>query len=245
MTARVLVRGLFFIASLVAVGYLLQATGLGDSLDKAWIDTDVRGQGLTGEALFVAAAALFTAIGLPRQIVAFLAGYAFGLATGTGLALAGTVGGCILAFAYARLLGRDLVASRFPARVGRIDAFLRDNPFTMTLLIRSLPVGSNLLTNLAAGVSSVGALPFIAGSGIGYIPQILVFALVGSGITIDPVARISLSIALFVFSGILGVYLYRRHRHGRRLDDEIERQLGTLNGDTVAPVAEADQRPGA
>ena len=244
MTARVLIRGLFFIGSLVAVGYLLQATGLGGSLDKAWIDTDIRGRGIVGEALFVAAAALFTAIGLPRQIVAFLAGYAFGLVTGTALAVAGTVGGCILAFAYARLLGRDLVAARFPARVGRIDAFLRDNPFTMTLLIRFLPAGSNLLTNLAAGVSSVGAAPFIIGSGLGYVPQTLVFALVGSGITIDPVARISLSIALFVFSGMLGVYIYRRYRHGRRLDDEIERQLGTLNGDSTAPIAEADRGPG-
>jgi uncharacterized membrane protein YdjX (TVP38/TMEM64 family) len=235
MTARVLVRGLIFIASLVAVGYLLQAS----ALDKAWIDTDIRGQGIAGEALFVAVGVLFTAIGLPRQIVAFLAGYAFGLVTGTALAVLAMVGGCVLAFVYARLLGREFVASRFPARVGRIDAFLRDNPFSMTLLIRFLPVGSNLLTNLAAGVSSVGALAFIVGSAIGYIPQALVFALAGSGITIDPVARISLSIALFVFSGILGIYLYRRNRHGRRLDDDLERQIG----DDAAPTAEAERGP--
>ncbi len=226
MTPRVLVRGLVLITTLVAAGYLLKSVELGTLMDPAWIDVDVRGGGVAGEILFIAAGALFTGLGLPRQVIAFLGGYAFGFAAGTALALIATVIGCIAAFYYARFLGRDLVSARFPAKVRKIDDFLRDNPLSMTLLIRLLPVGSNLATNLAAGVSRVGAVPFVAGSAAGHLPQTLVFALVGSGISIDPVFRISLSVVLFLLSGLIGVHLYRRYRRGRTLDDAIERQLG-------------------
>ncbi|MCK5166290.1 MAG: VTT domain-containing protein, partial [Rhodospirillaceae bacterium] len=171
-------------------------------------------------------ATFITAIGLPRQVIGFLGGYAFGLAVGTILALAGTVLGCVIAFYYARLLGRAPLQRRFSGRIRSLDNFLHDNTFSMTLLVRMLPVGSNVATNLAAGVSSVKSGPFIGGSAIGYLPQTLIFALAGSGVAVDPALRISLSIILFVLSGLLGVYLYRHFRHGKSLDVEIDKEIG-------------------
>ncbi len=102
MTPKILFRGLFLIASLVGIGYVMKISGLGSSIDKAWIDSDIRGQGFTGELLFVGIGMLFTAVGLPRQVICFLAGYAFGLLEGTILALLASVLGCIVAFYYAR-----------------------------------------------------------------------------------------------------------------------------------------------
>jgi uncharacterized membrane protein YdjX (TVP38/TMEM64 family) len=211
--------------SLVVVGAVLHVSGLADALDEKWIDTYVRGRGLRGDALFVAAGALFITIGLPRQVIAFLAGYAFGIVAGSVLALLAATLGCIAAFAYARMIGRDVVASRFPARVRRIDDFLADHPFAMTLLIRFLPIGSNLLTNLAAGVSRVPFVPFVAGSAFGYIPQTVIFALIGSGVTVDLASRVGLGAVLFAASGALGVYLYRRHHGAKTLGDDLERDL--------------------
>ena len=95
----------------------------------------------------------------------------------------------------------------------------------MTLLIRLLPVGSNLATNLIAGVSSAGGIAFIGGSTVGYIPQTVVFALLGSGINLDPEIRISLSVALFFVSATLGVYLYRRYKRGKGLNGDINRGI--------------------
>jgi uncharacterized membrane protein YdjX (TVP38/TMEM64 family) len=158
--------------------------------------------------------------------VSFLAGYAFDVALGSLLGLAATVGGCIIAFSYARWYGRGLVAARFPERVRHVDEFIHDNTLSMTLLIRLLPAGSNLVTNLAAGVANVRAMPFIVGSALGYIPQTLVFSLIGSGITLNPVFRIGLGVVLFLVSGMLGVYLFRKFRHGRHFDEELEHELG-------------------
>ena len=229
MNAKVLLRSSALFVSLVLVVGLMKATDVTAIFDEAWIDANVRGQGASGWLVFIAGGMAFTAVGLPRQLVGFLGGYAFGLAAGTGLALVAVTLGCIAAFHYARFLGRDFVAHRFPSKVKRIDRFLSENPLTMTLPIRFLPLGSNLATNLAAGVSSVRAAPFFAGSFIGYLPQTLVFALVGSGVSIDPWFRIGLGAVLFAASGIMGVYLYRRHRHGLSFDDDVDRQLDPVS----------------
>ena len=220
MSVRGLLRGLAFLASLVVIGFLIQAMQLDTFLNKSWIDASIRDRGLSGEFLLIGIGAVFVAVGLPRQVISFLAGYGLGFTFGALLALAATTLGCIITFFYSRFLGRDIVARKFPDKIRRIDDFLTDNPFAMTLLIRFLPAGSNLLTNLAAGVSKVGAPPFIVGSAIGYIPQTAVFALVGSGIGIDPVWRISLSIILFLICGGLGIHLYRRYRRGKSLNGE-------------------------
>jgi uncharacterized membrane protein YdjX (TVP38/TMEM64 family) len=214
-------RGLALIASFAALGYLVKVTGLSGLFDEAWVDAEIRGRGLSGEVLYLAIGALLTAIGFPRQAVCFLGGYAFGFEFGTALALAASLGGCVLAFLYARLLGRSFVLSRFPDRIRRVDAFLHANPLSMTLLVRLLPVGSNVVTNLAAGVSGVRAMPFFAGSLLGYVPQTVIFTLLGSGIHFDPALRIAASVALFVVSGMLGVYLFRRYRKSGALDQDV------------------------
>lgn len=210
-----LIKGLILIGAMVGIGFLFKAFGLSNDTVTEWLDQKVIGQGVAGEVLFVVVSSALVAVGMPRQFVAFGGGYAFGLVGGTLIALGAQVLGCVISFFYARLLGRRFVQQRFGARIAKVDAFLIGHPFTMTLLIRFLPAGNNLVTSLAAGVSTVSALPFIAGSAVGYIPQTLIFALIGTGVQIDPVVNIGLGVALFVVSGGLGVWLYRRVRRAR------------------------------
>jgi uncharacterized membrane protein YdjX (TVP38/TMEM64 family) len=218
---RPYLRGLVLIVLLMGLGYLVKVTGLYGLLDETWIDEQIRDKGLTGDFLFLAAGMMMTALGFPRQAVSFLGGYGFGFGEGTVLALGATVLGCALAFYFARLVGRATVLRLFSERIRRLDKFLHDHPFSTALLIRLLPVGSNLVTNLAAGVSGVRALPFIAGSGLGFIPQTVIFALLGSGIHLDPVLRISTGVVLFLISGMLGVALFRRYRKSLALDQDM------------------------
>ncbi len=222
MNWRVLRRGLMILALLAAVGLLLKSSPLGDFFEKNAIDEMVKGQGLRGEFLYVAAGALLTAVGLSRQAVAFMGGYAFGLAYGAGLSVLAAAIGCAMTFCYARFFARETIASKFSDRIRRVDAFLSENPFVMTLLIRFLPMGSNFLTNLAAGVSGVSGVVFVAASAVGYIPQMVIFALVGSGVHLDTGYGIGLSVILFIASGLLGVHLYRKYRYDKRLGVGID-----------------------
>jgi uncharacterized membrane protein YdjX (TVP38/TMEM64 family) len=223
---RIFLKGLLLIATLTGIAWLVDATPVGSMLDRTWVEHEVLGKGINGELLFLGAGALAVTVGMPRQAVSFLSGYAFGVGWGTVLGVLATTGGCLVNFYYARWIGRDLVTGRLRERLRRTEDFIHDNTFNMTLLIRLLPAGSNLLTNLAAGVSGVRALPFVLGSALGYIPQTLVFALVGSGVSIDPLYRIGLGVAIFLVSGLLGIRLYRRFRHGRHLDVQLEEKLG-------------------
>jgi uncharacterized membrane protein YdjX (TVP38/TMEM64 family) len=218
MNARVILKGLALIFSLALLGYLFKSSDLGSSINEAWIDARVRGHGVNGALLFLLMGAVFTAIGLPRQIIAFLGGYAFNLWLGTLLGALAALLGCMLSFAYARFFGKGLLRARLGERAGRFDRFIHDHPFSMTVLIRLLPVGSNLLTNLVAGITSIRSLDFFAGSLIGYLPQTLVFALVGSGVHIAPMLKLTLAVALFLVSMALGMYLYRRTRGVEALD---------------------------
>lgn len=221
LNPRILVRGLVLIATLVAVGFLLEGLGLKSMVETGWVDSEIRGKGLMGEVLFVLVGAAFTAIGLPRQVVSFLGGYAFGFVIGTALALAATLTGAIGAFHYARFMGRSFMLRRFPHRIKKIDDFLAGNTLVMILVLRLSPFTNNLATNLAGGVSGVRALPFFAGSVLGYLPQTLVFALLGSGVEVDPVFRTILSVALFVISTVLGLWLWRRYRTAKGLPEDL------------------------
>lgn len=229
MKVRVIVKGLALMLSLALLGYLFKTSDLGNSVNEAWIDARVRGHGVNGALLFLLMGGLFTAIGLPRQIIAFLGGYAFSIGLGTLLGALSALLGCMLSFVYARFFGKGLLRARLGARAGRFDRFIHDHPFAMTVLIRLLPVGSNLLTNLAAGISSIRASRFFLGTLLGYLPQTLVFALVGSGVHIAPALKLALAIGLFLISGALGAYLYRHFRHGQSLDDRIDDALDELD----------------
>lgn len=241
MNARVILKGLALMLSLALLGYLFKTSDLGNSVNEAWIDARVRGHGVNGALLFLLMGGLFTAIGLPRQIIAFLGGYAFSVGLGTLLGALAALLGCMLSFAYARFFGQGLLRARLGERARRFDRFIHDHPFAMTVLIRLLPVGSNLLTNLAAGISSIRARHFFAGTLLGYLPQTLVFALVGSGVHIAPTLKLVLATGLFLISGALGVWLYHRFRHGVSLDDKIDAALDET--DAGETHESATQRP--
>lgn len=205
---------------LLGAGWL--ARELGAAPGTEWVDRFVLGQGLWGEVVFVAVGAAATAAGIPRQGVAFLGGYAFGTVLGTTLALTAQLLGCAASFGWARLVGRSWAERRLAGRFGRrlrpVADLLRDSPFGAALALRLLPVGNNLALNLLAGLAGVAALPFLAASAIGYLPQTVVFALLGKGVRVDGAWQMALGGALFVASVVIGLRLLRRHRAARALE---------------------------
>ncbi len=209
---RVALRPTLLLAGLLAAGIALRS--LPHRFDPSLIDRFVAGHGLSGEALFVLIAAAVCAVGLPRQLAAFAGGYAFGLWGGIALALLGQGLGCLANFAWARFLAKDRAARR-RGRLRRLDGFLAARPFRATLTLRLLPVGSNVVLNLLAGVSTLPVGPFLAASVLGYLPQTLVFALLGGGVRVSERVQVAVAVGLFTVSVVLGLVLLRDRRTAR------------------------------
>jgi uncharacterized membrane protein YdjX (TVP38/TMEM64 family) len=216
---RSLLKLLVLAGGLLAAGALLRK--LGGVPGTAWVDASIRDEGLWGELVFLLVGAAVTAAGVPRQTVAFLGGYAFGAALGTALGLVAQLLGCAASYGWARLLGRDWAERRMRGRFGHRLRPLRDalaqSPFQATLALRLLPVGNNLALNLLAGMAGLKALPFLAGSALGYLPQTVVFALLGKGIRVEGAWQIGMAGVLLAVSIGLGLWLLRRHRAARAL----------------------------
>jgi uncharacterized membrane protein YdjX (TVP38/TMEM64 family) len=81
-------------------------------------------------------------------------------------------------------------------RWARLHAVLTRHPFTATLTLRLLPVGSNLIVNVAAGLAGLPVAPFMAATAFGYLPQTATFALLGSGVEVGRPAQLALGLTL-------------------------------------------------
>ncbi len=195
-------RAVLLAGGLVGAALLLHAAGPGL---LAGLRPTVGGAGL-----MLAGGGLLTAAGVPRSVTAFAGGYAFGLWVGLALAMGAQLLGCLATFVWARVIGRDWARRRLAGRWARLHAMLVRRPFAATLTLRLLPVGSNLLVNLAAGLAGIPAAPFMAATVIGYLPQTAIFCLLGSGVHVGRGIQLAVAASLFAASAALGLLLARR-----------------------------------
>ena len=198
-------RPALLMLGLVAAGLALRGLGL---------DARVAAAGEGGALAFVALGTLACAVAVPRQVVAYAGGLAFGFWPGAALALAAEVLGCTANFFWARLAARRW-AERWlqraaGGRLDRLNRFLAAQAFTATLTLRLLPVGSNLVLNLLAGVSGVAFGPFLLASVLGFVPQTAVFAMLGDGVRVSEAERYMLAAVLLAVSVGLGALLMHR-----------------------------------
>ena len=175
---------------------------------SAWLDD----AGYKGASIFVLAGVVATAIGLPRQLLAFTGGFAYGVISGVSLSLLSAILGCLVTVLLSKHFLRTFISKRYPRFIGMLDKFVAKDAFLKILVLRLQPFGTNLITNVCAGFTRIRLRTFLFASLVGYVPQMLVFALMGSGIRVASGARISVSVVLLLISLVLGFYLYRRHR---------------------------------
>jgi uncharacterized membrane protein YdjX (TVP38/TMEM64 family) len=206
------------------LGAVLVIRYLGTAGGTEWVDRFVKDQGLPGDAIFLAVGIIATAAGVPRQAIAFLGGYAFGAPLGAALALLAQLGGGSMAYLWAREVGQgwaeDRLQGRYGSRLRPLQQVLEENAFSSILALRLVPVGNNLALNLLAGVARVGFVPFFLASAIGYLPQTVIFALLGEGLKVEESTRIWIGLALFVLASLIGFMLLQRHRAAQALAED-------------------------
>jgi len=165
---------------------------------------------------FVAIGIAATAVGLPRQLFAFVCGFSFGVAPGVVMSLLIAISGCAIAFMLSRRFLRHWLLRRHQNLVDGLDALTRHDAFWKIVMLRFQPLGTNLMTNLAAGVSQIPAPTFLLASLIGYIPQMLVFSLIGSGVRFGSRSQLWVSLGLLAISFLLGLWLLARSSERRK-----------------------------
>ncbi|PVZ69637.1 TVP38/TMEM64 family protein [Pelagibaculum spongiae] len=203
-------------AGLALLGVVLWLVPI-QSLIQQWIDPAALAQkiqtaGITGMLLFMVASSLTVAIGMPRQIIAITSGFAFGFAGGLLSAIVSISIGALLTFAMARTLARPWVLKRYPQATTTMDTLIKQQAFLKILTLRFLPVGTNMLTNLAAGTSNISAMTFFWASVVGFLPQAAIFVLTGNGIQLNSQSQLWLAGILFIISIILGRIIYKKHK---------------------------------
>lgn len=168
--------------------------------------------GPSGYITLVLCLALLTSIGLPRQIAAFSCGYSMGYIMGALFATLATTLGCYLTYLFAKKYLSHWAQKKFPQRCLQINHFFSQQLIYKAFIIRILPLGSNFLTNVIAGSCHINAKPYVFGSCLGFIPQMVIFSMAGAGIKVADNSKILLSVLLFVLALIISSLLYFQQR---------------------------------
>jgi uncharacterized membrane protein YdjX (TVP38/TMEM64 family) len=201
-----LIKAILPLAILIAIGMVLDQYSINESWALKIYDQSPKEK--TINYLLVAIPLIF--IGFPRQIVSFFAGYLFGTWAGFIAAIFASAAGSLLAYLYGRFF--ESTASKIIAKKHiPLKQRLIEKTFAAVLAIRLFPIGSNLITNLAAGALRLNVGRFLAASVIGFSPQTLIFAMAGSN-TDSPIATGALSAVLLVVSVIIGQRVYKQIR---------------------------------
>jgi len=203
------VTGLTLIGVL-AIVVLSPMQWIENRLDSSSLGHWFESRGVLGVLTFAIGGALLTSIGLPRQIVALSAGYGFDVLSGTLLAIVSVSCGALITFTFARRVARPWVMGKFPDAINAVDKFIHDQPFLKIVTVRFAPVGTNMLTNLAAGATVIPASTFFSASVIGFLPQTMIFVLIGNGIAVGSRPQLILAMVLGIVSILLAWLIYRR-----------------------------------
>jgi len=207
---RIFLKGGITILALLLLGYLAKSLDFENIFETSGFGQNSGVSIWNGPFGFLILASGLMCVGAPRQVISFFAAFFFGLTLGFAVALVATICTCLLSYSVARsfsIFFQDFVKGKLNLALN----FWRDNTFLTTIIWRFLPVGNNLLTNLAAGAFKIPPVPFISGSAFGYIPQTLVFAVLGSGVNLGSGVQVLISVALFVVCAVLGLYLFTRY----------------------------------
>ena len=147
--------------------------------------------------LFTASGMLF---GMPLAIVVNLAG-----------ALVMLLEGYAVGHAGGQKLVEDL-SSKYP-RFGEFTGLKDTRPFSFALLIRMLKFVNYDIGSMYMGASGVSLLPYLGGSLIGLLPELILFALAGSGISnmnaIPAAAAAIIYITMTVLSAVILRYMMK------------------------------------
>lgn len=203
LSAGEVVRILLIAVFIVGAFFVIRATPWGRDATAGNIDRFrdwLKQWGEWSWIVFLVVGTGVVSIGFPRILLAAIAGALFPLGWGIVLAQIAMTLAAAPGYYYTRFTGRQMAVRRMGNRLQKFDGLIKTHGFTVFLLIRLCPIGNAFLTNCIAGVSGVGFFDFIAATFLGYLPETVIFALLGGSVAGGSVKLWSGVVLLVLFS---------------------------------------------
>lgn len=138
---------------------------------------------------------------LPAFLITFANAAIFGWWQGAILSWTSSMAGAALCFYIAKLLGRDVVekiTSKFALE--SVDIFFEKYGRHTIIICRLLPFVSFDYVSYAAGLTSMGFVPFFIATGIGQLPATIIYSYVGGMLTGGAQMVVTALLILFAIS---------------------------------------------
>ncbi|PCM44209.1 TVP38/TMEM64 family protein [Marinobacter sp. ANT_B65] len=189
---------------------LLRQLGMPVSLAPEALSEWFNGQGVFGPLLLMLLMVLAVVVGpIPTLPISAASGLAYGMFTGTAVAVSGALAGSIIAFYLARILGREAVRRK----LGNNPVFSASGSqrflFIAVALTRLIPLFSFALISYAAGVTAISFWRYAIATTLGMLPMTFVFAGLGHSFELSPALTVVAAVAILLIMSILPLYLSR------------------------------------
>ncbi len=168
-----------------------------------WIESGVTdllaGQKKSGQGflLLMATYIVLTLFSFPVTVLITLTASVYGPFLGFAYALAGSLAATVLQFGLGHLAGIKFLHGFMGTKLQKIDKHLEKAGVGQIAVLRMVPVAPFGLINLAAGLSSVPFLPFMAGTALGMLPGTAALAVLGHSLA-SIVLDLSLGSAIYL-----------------------------------------------
>ena len=139
---------------------------------------EIAGLGATGMVAFILIYGLLQPFGVPGTVFVVAATLIWPWPVAFGLNMVGTMLASLIGFGFARVVAREWVAARIPARFRQYDALLEERAFATVALLRLILWMPQAL-HFFLGVSRVPAWTHFWGSLVGYLFPLLLVSYLG------------------------------------------------------------------
>lgn len=157
---------------------------------------------------------------LPAFLLTFANAAVFGWWKGAILSWTSAMAGAALCFMIARIAGRDAVVKITSEEAMKsMDEYFDRYGSNTILICRLLPFVSFDFVSYAAGLTSMGMLPFLVATGIGQLPATLVYSYVGGMLTGGTKVFVTALLIIFALSGLV-VLIKRIYNEKHKAQDE-------------------------
>jgi len=173
-------KPLLLLLVLLLLGWILYLPATREFLFSAarWAETEP----FLAAPLYFVFLILAVVLMFPVWGVLMIGGYLFGAVWGGLLAWFAYQFGALLAFLFARTIGRAWVTKRFShsENFQKFETSISENGFKAILLMRGTLVFPTNLINIFAGISAIKKPSYIAATALGSIPLIVFYTFLGA-----------------------------------------------------------------